>query len=1204
MTEDAIEVRLGMEGGEAEVRQFDAASGSWSEWIEEGDFRRRIKGHAQYAEWSKDIRSKTKELRERKIEPEAAPVPENRRPTEEPLEGRINELADFLIAHPKTRLMDLAALSTAEGMRRYSLAKQLLDRKRLFEHPKTRALSFYDHIPTKDPSRSITVRFLREIKFVAEGEDIEAGAEDVRALPENIAGALIKGGAAVEVSITTPTPEDQPTAALGLVAGTEGEFPADKELEAPANAPSTPEAAKLTPRQRQDCWLDHLEAMLRDLEFDYPVLVQLQKSATDPHRVDWALAKWLPRGERRTIGRRPEGMTASEYAEARASFNATLAGPYFTRGILPFELVLDLDIKDRAEQEEQAALIRSYFTKLDWTIYELPTGGKGRHIHAFIDPRTLKLPDPLREKIARLMTQDGERYAEWRWVRVWFLRELHEAGVRLLDHRKGTDGIDKAKISWSAADADWRAEGSNHGTQVRVVGCVRPETGRTKTLDPEGRELRVPAGRPVLNDLTSLLPQIVEDLEAQTELELSRPEITAELPGQLDSIGCIGGFVENGVPESFRNNVWLRVATLSAAAGASREELDAMLEKFAIASTGDGKESPRSLISDFGSTTASGMKQAGRPDAPRKSCGWLRFNVTDAYCNPECPMLRAREDARNAAKGGELPSASGAAEGKEDSAGKEKRRANVSALRLVEMAKQGGRTEFFHDLNRVPFARVERNGHHEVKAIKEPEFSEWLIELNYDAEGLAPEDATIKRAVATLAVLAGRGEERPVFLRHGEHGGAFYYDLCNDRWQAVRITAEGWDIVDDPPVMFRRYDHMRPQAIPARLAGAHRALRELVKLANIGAAGRDVLEVQLIALNVPGIEQMGAGTLGLEGTGKTTTQQLAVAVADPSTDAESSLPDSLNDLSLHLSTHNLASFDNLTHITEKQSDYLSRAGTGATDTQRELYSNNGTNRRKYRTPSFFNGIEITGAKPDFYDRNLLYRTLESFDGPRLPKRKLAARIDELLPRALGEIFDILSQAMRCRAEFSEDTEAWTPRMVDWYLWALAVARAMGRPDGWFIKRFRPMIERRDFNAIADLPLTRALEFVAGQGGYVGTASELWAHLNDKEKKIPFLCQIDTRDRNWPTSVGSFGVKLRPLMKALRSHGVFIYKRQWTDLKRYVAALEGLEKARAGTNLYSYRGSDDVYVVSGKELDLGRGDEGGAEPDAGGEVGGE
>ena len=69
----------------------------------------------------------------------------------------------------------------------------------------------------------------------------------------------------------------------------------------------------------------------------------------------------------------------------------------------------------------------------------------------------------------------------------------------------------------------------------------------------------------------------------------------------------------------------------------------------------------------------------------------------------------------------------------------------------------------------------------------------------------------------------------------------------------------------------------------------------------------------------------------------------------------------------------------------------------------ELYTNNRTNRRRYTTPSFFNGISLTGAKPDFFDRNIIYRTQENFDGPRLSEKKLVARIQELLPYALGEI---------------------------------------------------------------------------------------------------------------------------------------------------------------------------------------------------------
>jgi len=516
-------------------------------------------------------------------------------------------------------------------------------------------------------------------------------------------------------------------------------------------------------------------------------------------------------------------------------------------------------------------------------------------------------------------------------------------------------------------------------------------------------------------------------------------------------------------------------------------------------------------------------------------------------------------------------------------------KARATALRLVKMAKQGGRAEFFHDPDGGLYSRIERGGHFEVRAIKDSGMAEWIEEQCYDAEGLAPEEATIKRVITTMSVLARRGRELPVHLRHGEHDGAFFYDLCNPLWQAVRITKDGWEVINNPPVMFRRYDHMRPQVIPIPPKGEHWALEELLSLTNIGKAGRAVLGIQLQVLMVPGIEQMGGGTLGLEGTGKTTTQRLAVAIADPSTDAICSLPEKKNDLSLHLSTHSLASFDNLTHFTEQQSDDLSRAGTGATDTMRELYTNNGTNRRRYRTPSFFNGISVNGAKPDFFDRNNIYRTQENFDGARLSEKKLVARIEELLPYALGEIFDNLSRAMRYRAEFTEE-DRWTPRMVDWYLWALAFAKAMDRPDGWFESIFRPMVERRDYESIADLPLTRALEYVAGQDGYVGTANELYTHLNDPEMQIPFNCQIDTRDRKWPTSAGSLGMRIRPLIKSLRSHGVYIYKRQWSHLKRHREALRGLERARGGMGDGLYRDSDDVYVVSAVEVDLGRDDD--------------
>jgi hypothetical protein len=46
-----------------------------------------------------------------------------------------------------------------------------------------------------------------------------------------------------------------------------------------------------------------------------------------------------------------------------------------------------------------------------------------------------------------------------------------------------------------------------------------------------------------------------------------------------------------------------------------------------------------------------------------------------------------------------------------------------------------------------------------------------------------------------------------------------WYDLTNKAWQAVKVTRSGWEIVDKPPILFRRYSHHKPQILPAMERG-------------------------------------------------------------------------------------------------------------------------------------------------------------------------------------------------------------------------------------------------------------------------------------------------------------------------------------------------------------------------------------------------
>ena len=61
------------------------------------------------------------------------------------------------------------------------------------------------------------------------------------------------------------------------------------------------------------------------------------------------------------------------------------------------------------------------------------------------------------------------------------------------------------------------------------------------------------------------------------------------------------------------------------------------------------------------------------------------------------------------------------------------------------------------------------------------------------------------------------GDERNVFMRVAELEGTYFLDLCDKKNQVVRIEANGWELMFEPPVMFFRSQNMRP--LPEPLAG-------------------------------------------------------------------------------------------------------------------------------------------------------------------------------------------------------------------------------------------------------------------------------------------------------------------------------------------------------------------------------------------------
>ena len=89
----------------------------------------------------------------------------------------------------------------------------------------------------------------------------------------------------------------------------------------------------------------------------------------------------------------------------------------------------------------------------------------------------------------------------------------------------------------------------------------------------------------------------------------------------------------------------------------------------------------------------------------------------------------------------------------------------------------------------------------------------------------APNAEALNAALSVLEAQATvDGPARDVYVRLANVGDKIYLDLCNSTWQTVEIYAEGWRIVDNPPVRFRRAPGMLPSPAPVA-GGSIEALR-------------------------------------------------------------------------------------------------------------------------------------------------------------------------------------------------------------------------------------------------------------------------------------------------------------------------------------------------------------------------------------------
>ena len=447
-----------------------------------------------------------------------------------------------------------------------------------------------------------------------------------------------------------------------------------------------------------------------------------------------------------------------------------------------------------------------------------------------------------------------------------------------------------------------------------------------------------------------------------------------------------------------------------------------------------------------------------------------------------------------------------------------------AATKLIRIAES---YELFHDATQEGYATVPLNGHRETIRVGSRIFRRFISHDFFKAEGKAPTAQALASALPTVEALAiHEGNQQDVHIRVAEADGTLCLDLCNDRWEAVRVTKTNWKVIQNPPVKFVRPGGMLPLPHPAK-AGS---LRDIERLTTIRGDELTLLKGFLLGC----LRERGPfpilALIGEQGAGKTTLSRLVKRTIDPSKAAARCLPKDERDLMISADSQHILALDNLSHIDEQMSDALCRLATGDGLSTRSLYTDKDQTIFESERPIILNAITDVLTRSDLIDRAIIVAVPPLEESNRKAECDFWADFEKAHPLILGALCDAASLALCEQKVFPVPPV----RMVDFALFVSRGETKLGLKRGAFVSAYEQ--NRREANecAIDFSAVAQALkQFMVDKSDWSGTAGELL------QEFVSSVTEDVRHSREWPKTPRGLSGAIRRVIPNLRPLGLRI-----------------------------------------------------------------
>jgi hypothetical protein len=432
------------------------------------------------------------------------------------------------------------------------------------------------------------------------------------------------------------------------------------------------------------------------------------------------------------------------------------------------------------------------------------------------------------------------------------------------------------------------------------------------------------------------------------------------------------------------------------------------------------------------------------------------------------------------------------------------------------------------------YAHCRVRGRGETYPIRSKAFRQFLLAAYLKLYQEIPSDWAMRRVVdAVEAVARIEGDTPSVFHRVGHDGESsrkysnWYLDLGDPGGHVVKIGPDGWSVVANPGIHFRRPPGYSQLPFPIG-GGSIDLLRPYVN-----AIERDfrLLLIWLAATLRPTGNYPVLALYGHTGTAKTTLARIVRQLIDPRDGFFPGQPRNTRELMISAVNGWLLGYDNLGVLSHSLSDSFCLMATGGAFVAGATSTSDEQTMIHTQRPVVLTGIDEFVQRSDLADRSVFLHLPTIPPHNRRCEEEFWDAFHQDSPRILGALLDAVARGLH---ELPSVRRPSVPRMADFARFAVAVGRGFGWPDE---ETYTDYIESRKEATVPQIEdsLVAAVleEFLNIHGEWRGYPGDLLDLLTMQAGK-----KMASSPR-WPKSPARLSYELRRLAPELAEHRIIV-----------------------------------------------------------------